>query len=57
MLHRSIKTVETYRSRIKDKLGMRTGAELIQYAFRYLSSDQAVRPGLILPVPTIGAYA
>ena len=43
ILHRSIKTMETCCSRIKDKLGIRTGAELIQYAFRYLSSDQERR--------------
>ena len=29
----SVKTVSTYRTRILDKLGMRTNAEIMRYAF------------------------
>lgn len=34
-LHIDVSTVETYRSRIKDKLNLKTGAELLQYAIRW----------------------
>jgi DNA-binding CsgD family transcriptional regulator len=30
----SVKTVETYRARIADKLGLRTRSELVRYAIR-----------------------
>ncbi len=35
----SVKTVETHRQRIKDKLGIKSGAELIRYAMRWLSDE------------------
>jgi DNA-binding NarL/FixJ family response regulator len=35
MLHIDVSTVETYRSRIKDKLNLRTGPELLQTAIRW----------------------
>lgn len=41
VLHRSIKTVETYRCRIKEKLGLKHGIELAQFAFSYLNTAQA----------------
>ena len=31
----SIKTVETHRERIKDKLNLKNGTELLRYAMRY----------------------
>jgi DNA-binding NarL/FixJ family response regulator len=34
-LHISRKTVETHRAHIKEKIGLRTGVELVQYAARY----------------------
>jgi DNA-binding NarL/FixJ family response regulator len=37
-MHLSIKTVETYRSRIKDKLNLANASELLQYAIKWMSS-------------------
>lgn len=37
--HRSIKTIETYRSRIKDKLCLKHNMELIRYAMHWLHSE------------------
>jgi DNA-binding NarL/FixJ family response regulator len=34
-LHLSVKTVETYRSRIKEKLGLDNAAQLLQYAISW----------------------
>ena len=31
----SVKTIETYRSRIKEKLNLSSGSELLQYAFQW----------------------
>jgi DNA-binding NarL/FixJ family response regulator len=36
-LHLSVKTVESHRARIKEKLGLKTGIELVQRAVRILS--------------------
>lgn len=36
-LHLSVKTVESHRARIKDKLGLKSGIELAQWAVRLLS--------------------
>ena len=33
-LHLSVKTIETYRARIKEKLGLQSGAELTRYALQ-----------------------
>ena len=38
-LDRSIKTIETYRTRIKSKLGMRTAIELSQFAFEQVGAS------------------
>ena len=35
-LHLSVKTVETYRDRIRQKLELRNGTELIQYATQWV---------------------
>ncbi len=35
----SVKTVETYRSRIKEKLGLSSGAELLRYAFQWSNAQ------------------
>lgn len=37
-LHLSIKTIETYRAHIKDKLNLADASELLQYAIRWASS-------------------
>ncbi len=37
-LHVSVKTVETYRSRIKEKLRLTSASELLQHAFQWVSS-------------------
>ncbi len=39
-LHLSIKTVETYRSRIKDKLNLAGASELLQRAFQWVNEQQ-----------------
>ncbi len=35
----SIKTIETYRSHVKEKLGLANGAELVRYAMRWVQSE------------------
>lgn len=40
-LHLSIKTVETYQAHIKEKLGLRTGRELIQHAIQWKINGKA----------------
>lgn len=40
-MHLSIKTVETYRSRIKDKLNLNNASDLLQYAIKWVSSKDA----------------
>ena len=37
-LHLSVKTIETYRAHIKDKLNLADAAELLQYAIQWLNS-------------------
>lgn len=37
-LHLSVKTIETYRAHIKEKLNLASAAELLQYAIRWASS-------------------
>ena len=39
-LHLSVKTVETYQAHIKDKLSLRTGRELVQYAIQSKIGDK-----------------
>jgi DNA-binding NarL/FixJ family response regulator len=39
-LHLSLKTIETYRAHIKDKIGAATAAELIRAAVQYLESEE-----------------
>jgi two-component system invasion response regulator UvrY len=34
-LHLSVKTVSTYRTRLLEKMGLTSNAELMQYAFRH----------------------
>jgi len=38
-LHLSIKTIETYRSRIKEKLNLSNAAELLQYSIKWAKSQ------------------
>ena len=38
-LHRSIKTIETHRGRIKEKLGLANAAELLRYAIQWARSQ------------------
>jgi len=39
-LHLSVKTVESYRSRIKDKLNLKTAAELIQHGVQWVEGER-----------------
>ena len=41
-MHLSVKTVETYHSRIKEKLDIANAAELLQYAIKWASSSDKV---------------
>ena len=43
-LHLSVKTVESYRSRIKTKLGLANGTELIKHAVAWVEGEGAERP-------------
>jgi DNA-binding NarL/FixJ family response regulator len=38
-LHLSVKTVETYQSHIKEKMGLRNARELVQYAIQWVISE------------------
>jgi len=38
-LHLSVKTVETYQSHIKEKMGLRNARELVQYAIQWAISE------------------
>lgn len=38
-LHLDMRTVETYRSRIKEKLNLKDGNELLQYAIRWVQAE------------------
>ncbi len=40
-LHLSVKTVESYRARIKDKLSLKTAAELMQHAVQWVEGEGA----------------
>lgn len=39
-LHLSVKTVESYRSRIKDKLNLKSASELMQHAVQWVESER-----------------
>ncbi len=39
MLHLSVKTIETYRAHIKDKLGLQDAAQLLQYAVQWVNTE------------------
>lgn len=39
-LHLSVKTVESYRSRIKDKLNLKSAAELIQHGVQWIEGER-----------------
>ena len=40
-LHLSVKTIETYRARIKEKLGLQSSAELMRYAMQRMGKCPA----------------
>ncbi len=40
MLHLSVKTIETYRAHIKNKLSLDDAAQLLQYAVQWVNSEQ-----------------
>lgn len=42
LLHISIKTVESYRARLKEKMNLRSGIELTRFAVRWATEDGAV---------------
>jgi DNA-binding NarL/FixJ family response regulator len=39
-LHISVKTVESYRARLKDKMNLRSGTELMRFAVRWAEQDE-----------------
>lgn len=39
-LHVSIKTIESYRARLKEKMNLRSGTELLRFAVRWVEDDQ-----------------
>jgi DNA-binding NarL/FixJ family response regulator len=41
-LHLSVKTIETYRAHMKEKLNLENAAELLQYAIRWVNSRENV---------------
>jgi DNA-binding NarL/FixJ family response regulator len=41
-LHLSIKTIESHRAHIKEKLGLQTAAELVHHAIQWVQSEQAI---------------
>lgn len=43
MLHISIKTVESYRARLKEKMNLRSGLELTRFAVRWAADDSIAR--------------
>lgn len=43
-LGRSVKTIETHRARIKEKLHLKSASELISHASRWLASSQGTTP-------------
>ena len=45
LLHISIKTVESYRARLKEKMNLRTGIELTRFAVRWTTDDRKRDPG------------
>jgi DNA-binding NarL/FixJ family response regulator len=49
-LHLSVKTIESHRAHLKEKLGLKTGADLIQYAIR-LQGERFEQPGRENPAP------
>ena len=44
-LHLSVKTVETYQAHIKEKLGLRSGRELIQHAIQWKINEKSELSG------------
>jgi DNA-binding NarL/FixJ family response regulator len=45
LLHISVKTVESYRARLKEKMNLRSGIELMRFAIRWATDGQKRRPG------------
>jgi hypothetical protein len=41
----SVKTVESHRQRIKRKLNLTTGTQLVQYAVNWFTGREAATPG------------
>jgi DNA-binding NarL/FixJ family response regulator len=39
-LHLSIKTIETHRAHIKEKLGCKDAAELVRFSFEWVAQQQ-----------------
>jgi DNA-binding NarL/FixJ family response regulator len=44
-LHLSVKTVETYQSHIKEKMGLKNARELVQYAIQWVISESGSTDG------------
>ena len=55
LLHRSIKTVETYRARIKEKLNLKDNMQLIRHAMQsvYSEGDGEKEPKTVVPLKRV----
>jgi DNA-binding NarL/FixJ family response regulator len=45
LLHISVKTVESYRARLKEKMNLRSGTELVRFAIRWAADDHKRETG------------
>lgn len=52
-LHLSVKTIESHRAHLKEKLGLKTGADLVQYAIRLQSERFDQQPDSAAAVPVM----
>lgn len=56
-LHVSIKTVETHRAHIKDKLNLRNATQLVQFCVRWVEENNAGNEPMMGPPPAAPASA
>jgi DNA-binding NarL/FixJ family response regulator len=51
MLHLSIKTIESHRAHIKEKLGLNNASELVQHAIQCANSELSGSASSPMPIP------
>jgi DNA-binding NarL/FixJ family response regulator len=51
MLHLSIKTIESHRAHIKEKLGLNNASELVQHAIQCANSELSGSASSAMPIP------